>query len=599
MALPISVIAGPFAQAVVPTSESPLPPAQTLQAAREHLLQVFRTNFEQASRTRDSTATSRFFKLFPAIGWEKEGLDLYATFVVDLVKVRSPVAIKTSSPAYYITTLTSLFETIAMIVDQHQPVVEKYYGSGKMRPVVQHLLEECDRVVEDIFERWQEERSISRKLSEVLSSPIPSMISTIGRKPNSGITPDDDTVDPREVDQLLIEMAGMSGRWSLFKNFLLDSLQNPTGEGEDPTDGKQADLASSQPELSFGETASQRVFEDLLARYYTPLEVWYLRVIIDKAHHLSKVDMTQSAVTTTTPDDVFYILKVVLLRLISTGSVATIDRMVDRLRELLEQDYSGVLKRKLDDVYRSTGNASQVSREKAERENRIAFSIILNDLDVSSSHLERLIKELTASGSIHQYFKSTEQPMVKTHLSSLLTLVNKFRSILRIGIEQLFNQLIRPRMRTFITEVYKDITYVLDDDSYSNAEYQDLVRKRFVKIWEGLVEDYKDAFTDGNFRLLFGLILDTLLRPWEKFLMTFKFTELGAIRFDRDLRAITGYLASQTAFGDGREKFVRLQQMSTLLNLDQEEDVDEFYNGSGISWKLTLQEARAVAALKI
>ena len=47
-----------------------------------------------------------------------------------------------------------------------------------------------------------------------------------------------------------------------------------------------------------------------------------------------------------------------------------------------------------------------------------------------------------------------------------------------------------------------------------------------------------------------------------------------------------------------REKFVRLQQMSTLLNLDAEEDVDEFYNGSGISWKWTIQEARSIAALK-
>lgn len=67
-------------------------------------------------------------------------------------------------------------------------------------------------------------------------------------------------------------------------------------------------------------------------------------------------------------------------------------------------------------------------------------------------------------------------------------------------------------------------------------------------------------------------------------MMGFKFTEvrvscsdksfvterlqLGAIRFDRDLRSITTYLSSQTAFGDAREKFVRLQQMSTLLNLD-------------------------------
>lgn len=50
--------------------------------------------------------------------------------------------------------------------------------------------------------------------------------------------------------------------------------------------------------------------------------------------------------------------------------------------------------------------------------------------------------------------------------------------------------------------------------------------------------------------------------------MGLKFTELGAICFDRDLRSITTYLSSQTVFGDTREKFTRLQQISTLLNLD-------------------------------
>jgi hypothetical protein len=44
--------------------------------------------------------------------------------------------------------------------------------------------------------------------------------------------------------------------------------------------------------------------------------------------------------------------------------------------------------------------------------------------------------------------------------------------------------------------------------------------------------------------------------------------QLGAVRFDRDLRAIIAYLSSQTAFGEIREKFLRLQQISTLLNLD-------------------------------
>jgi conserved oligomeric Golgi complex subunit 4 len=49
----------------------------------------------------------------------------------------------------------------------------------------------------------------------------------------------------------------------------------------------------------------------------------------------------------------------------------------------------------------------------------------------------------------------------------------------------------RPKLRTLITDIYKDVSYVLDDDGYSMAEYQDVVRKRFVKAWESLVDGYK------------------------------------------------------------------------------------------------------------
>jgi hypothetical protein len=158
--------------------------------ARESLLSIFRQKFEEASRSRDSTTTSRFFKLFPEIGWEAEGLEAYASFVVDLVRIRAPASAKgsfqnvkidhlidcswtlASSPLYYITALTALFESIAMIVDQHQPVVEKYYGPGKMRSVVERLLQECDRVVGGVVRAWEEERSIKRKVCRQLSDTI-------------------------------------------------------------------------------------------------------------------------------------------------------------------------------------------------------------------------------------------------------------------------------------------------------------------------------------------------------------------------------------------------------------------------------------------
>ncbi|KIM48961.1 hypothetical protein M413DRAFT_59758 [Hebeloma cylindrosporum] len=599
MALPLEVISGPFAEVAVPTSESHLPPGQTLQAAREMLLSVFRRNFAEASHARDSSATSRFFKLFPAIGWEAEGLDAYATFVVELVRARSPATAKTSSPLYYITSLTSLFESIAMIVDQHQPVVDKYYGHGKMKNVVLRLLEEADRVTKALISGWEEDRSIQRKLSEVSNNPPVPLFSSNPRR-----QPEDVGLDPREIDQVLSELAGMIGRWHLFKKFLSDALKENALElssNEDTVQIIKPTLETTPEESDIvANTESHTIFEHLVTTYYIPLEIWYTRTIVDKAHRLSTPDFLQPHITTTTPDDVFYILKSIVTRLLTTGSLGGAERTLHHLRDVIDRDYIGVLKRKLDDVYKPSGPPpSNVRPERVERDNRATFITLLNDLDISTSHLERLLHDLVESPLITQYFLEEEQGIVKDRILTLTSLTVRLKSTLRSGLEQLFNQLLRPKFRNFIPDIYKDISYVLDEDGYSTADYQDLARKRFIKAWEILVDGYKDALSEGNYRLFIGLALDVLLRPWEKFVMGVKYTELGAVRFDRDLRAIITYLASQTTSGVIREKFLRMQQISTLLNLDSDEDVDEFYNGSGISWKIGPHEARAIASLKV
>ena len=56
------------------------------------LLEVFTRRFTEATKARDAVATTRFFKLFPVIGYEAEGLKAYASFIVDLVKVRPPAS---------------------------------------------------------------------------------------------------------------------------------------------------------------------------------------------------------------------------------------------------------------------------------------------------------------------------------------------------------------------------------------------------------------------------------------------------------------------------------------------------------------------------
>jgi hypothetical protein len=158
--------------------------------------------------------------------------------------------------------------------------------------------------------------------------------------------------------------------------------------------------------------------------------------------------------------------------------------------------------------------------------------------------MDRLVKDLLSSPVIPQTFPAEEVEAARTGISSFSSIVPKFQSTLRVGVEQLFNQLLRPKLRTLLADVYKDVSYVLDDDAYATAEYQDVVRKRFIKAWGGLAEGYKvrrdnnnqkkgfhtndtqDTLTENNYRLFFGLALDVLIRPWEKLVLGQKYNEV-------------------------------------------------------------------------
>jgi hypothetical protein len=86
------VTQGGFAGSVVPTPQNPLPPPQQLAELRGVLLRTFRQEFDAAAERRDEHEVSRYFRLWPGIGAEDEGLEAYGNFVVSLVKSRSSAA---------------------------------------------------------------------------------------------------------------------------------------------------------------------------------------------------------------------------------------------------------------------------------------------------------------------------------------------------------------------------------------------------------------------------------------------------------------------------------------------------------------------------
>ena len=171
-----TIVHGPLAMASVPTSEIPDPPTIFLAQASDALFKLFLREFDAAAKVKDEERITRFFRLFPLIGKEIEGLDVYGRFVCGIIAGRSRAAmtrctasiyltdLATNPPMFFASTLTALFENIARIVETHTAIVDQFYGTGKMVRVIQRLQGECDRQGGIILDTLWDERHIQRKV---------------------------------------------------------------------------------------------------------------------------------------------------------------------------------------------------------------------------------------------------------------------------------------------------------------------------------------------------------------------------------------------------------------------------------------------------
>ncbi|CAH7672834.1 COG4 transport protein-domain-containing protein [Phakopsora pachyrhizi] len=674
-----------FAEAVVPTADIPDPPLVALDNFIVQLTEIFLRSFESAARSKDEATTTRFFKLFPLLGLDASatGLKAYSDFVRTLISV--PPSLNRPADgtraASVVAQCTSVFEQLALIIDQHQGMVEKYYGNRSMVIVVEQLNIEMDKLILKFVSEWQSDRQVERRLAGVLRSSFSPLTQLLASNQQAGSTNiinspsalqsslrslagnvqrsynlqtgpssnlnsavnstiEEEIEDPREIDGLVSEMAGLSARWQTYCRFLYsrfaeendhendveDKKKTKSHEGEvedqslnlsSPT--KLLDNQSKIEDKLFRSSKVDESLHSLLSRYYLPLEMWYLRINIEKAHISDEIDLNSPPYLSSALDDTFFMTKKVVYRLINTGQAECIKSGLDQVKEILERDFGDVMKRRLEGVYGGMGASSGASsgvvgggfglsgktgdeKERRERATRNLYIVYLNNLNMASEYTIRLVEEAITGPALHQsLFISNKMESAQGALENLKQAEKKFGASVKSGLEQLFNQLIRPRIRSILSDCYKDVSYSLNEESYAAAEFQDLFKKRFCRAWEILMEPYREALTPKNFHEFFSMTVNVLVRPWETIIRNMKFNELGSIRFDKDLRSITSYLSNQTNFGISliNDSFIRLRQISLLLGLNEdEEDLKDFLVSESVAWRLTMSEIKGILSQK-
>ncbi|WFD41836.1 Golgi transport complex subunit 4 [Malassezia psittaci] len=634
-----SIIESRFAQNAVPTTYLPDPPTQTLHELRAKLLEQLRKNFEfyTIQESNEAQAT-RFLSLFGKAGAYDEGLDAYKTLAVSLVHaqgdgIRNKLISTPPLSPYYSALWGTLFDQIAIFIHEHQPVVDRLLLSDSKAGFVQGVLPGLDgewtRLGNQILDAWDEKRQRTRLVQESeaclfsVVQKIRATPHTVGRifgnvqssnrerslpfpltRPSTPrATPPPKEIRPElgVVDVVLNELALFSSHWALFTEFLINSL------GTTPSE------VDSAAKIDAPHALDARINE-LLTRTFLPLQAWALRESLEKAHSIDTADLDARPMSSSLPDDLFFMLRSILTRALSTSSISVAERVLHQAVSLLETDFIDIVVLRLDSCRRSLNVPRLVEgprRLAAAREVKATMIVYLNVLDQSSTYTERIYADLHSPAFLSQYFKdipkdqhastfeASDLALAQDVVSRLNSLIPKYGSAIQFEIGELYTTLIQSHMHAMVTDLLQDLTYELNEAAFEQTEQDNRIASRLQKRWELVMPSYRERLTESNYALLFMRCLDALLIPYEESVLEMHFSELGALRFDKDVRQLLGFLSLHCSFGI-RDKFMRLQQIAFVLNQEEEdEEVYETGTSLGISWQLTPSEVKHVRGLCI
>ncbi|MBA0700522.1 hypothetical protein Goari_022983 [Gossypium aridum] len=359
-------------------------------------------------------------------------------------------------------------------------------------------------------------------------------------------------------------------------------------------------------------------------------------------------ELVPDSLTTSMVDDVFYVLQSCLRRAISTSNISSVVAVLSGASSLLNNEYYEALQLKVREP--NLGPKlflGGVGVQKTGTE----IATALNNIDLSSEYVLKLkheieeqcaeadffgyvggagnrtpaLQEVHLKGleevkqlplmhprvpvdlileyvillNIRQVFPApTEREKVKSCLSELADLSNTFKQAQNAGMEQLAAT-VTPQIRPVLDSV-ATISYELSESEYAENEVNDPWVQRLLHAFEINVAWLQPLMTTNNYDSFVHLVIDFIVKRLEVIMMQKRFSQLGGLQLDRDTRALVSHFSGMTQ-RTVRDKFARLTQMATILNLEKVSEILDFWgeNSGPMTWRLTPAEVRRVLSLRV
>jgi len=226
--------------------------------------------------------------------------------------------------------------------------------------------------------------------------------------------------------------------------------------------------------------------------------------------------------------------------------------------------------------------------------------LTLNNAEASSENIQTLKNSIESElpKILSSDSKNTDEKL-DSCLTDLGQLTKRFKDLLDFGFDQLKISAIKSRLKPSM-ELLLSTGHNIDEETFAQYEADDPWIQTFIVDLDQFLQNFKSLLTTSNYEKFVSHLTNELTTQMEKATLKIAFNRLGGLQYDKELRGLLGYLTNVTTWTI-RDKFARLTQMATVLNLDKVDEIMDYWgsNSGPVTWRLTPSEVRQVLALRV
>lgn len=607
-------------------SPAPAPAGlERLRALEEEVRVRVVAEADRAEAAGDSEGLLERCRLLPLLGLPFQGLRRYcaATAASLAAQMRHDGLTLGSQPRgavlSFVDMLSKILDRAAGCVKRHERGVREHFGPGAHLRLIQELHRLCDEQLERLVRRFVEQRGVGRICDAVRAADADAEAAAAAVPPAS------------ELDDLLEEMAFMAREAEIFDINLRERARRALAALEGaPRQAALLEALRADPmgdRLPHVSRLNQAVQE--VVGHYIGLEEHVMLHNVQLAVGLD--EPLPGGLGSTMVDEVFYVLKRSTERAFSTCSVVTACALTNHVNGILTREFKQTLERALRrsaaaaaggaaahlDKVRSMfkdgtgkdgdsgsgvgvdvggggdggGGADDDAKDAAAR----SLCVTLNNVQTSGEHILTLKRHLEREFS-GMYEAVDTKGMVAQCLADLEDTSKSYRTMLHKSLVVLTNRIgqdLRPELERMVA-----ISYDLTERQYAEREVNDPFVDEFLARLGGALRPLRPRLGDDVFDRLLHTLVQYVTKRVEGIALSKRFSFWGGLQFDKDVRKLTAFFSAECR-KSVRDKFARLTQMSSILQLERAEEIHEYWDaGERGVWRLEPAEVRHVLGLR-